>query len=98
VREVGSSQTLLIVRTGKPARVVDGAGGAGGCNMQIVKERGKRTMLAIMQHGDGVALDHSLKTVAQCGMIALELLQIPFNGRFELLGVNAAMLKLRKDL
>jgi hypothetical protein len=67
-------------------------------NMQIVEEPGKRTMLAIMQHGDGTALDFAQKTVAQCGMVALELLQIVFNARFELLGVNAAMLNLRKGL
>jgi hypothetical protein len=67
-------------------------------NMEIVDEPGKRTMLSIMQHGDGPVLDLAMKTVAQCGMIALELLQVPFGARFELLGVSAAMLKLRKGL
>jgi hypothetical protein len=55
-------------------------------------------MLAIMQHEDGVALDLALKTTARSGLVALELLQIVFCARFELLGVNAAMLWLRKGL
>ena len=67
-------------------------------NLKMVDEPGKRNMLAIMLHEDGTALDHALKTVAQGGMISLEMLQIPFHARFELLGVNAAMLELRKDL
>jgi hypothetical protein len=67
-------------------------------NLRMVKEPGKRNMMAILLHGDGPALDHALKTVAQCGMTSLEMLQIPFHARFELLGVNAAMLELRKGL
>jgi hypothetical protein len=55
-------------------------------------------MQAIMLHHDGIQLDLALKTVAQCGMVSLELLQVPFNPRFELLGVNAAMLELRRGL
>jgi hypothetical protein len=67
-------------------------------NMKMIKEAGKRTMLAILRHSDGIQLDHVLKTVAQCGLVSLEMLQIVFNARFELLGVNAAILKLRKGL
>jgi hypothetical protein len=67
-------------------------------NMKMVKEPGKRIVAAIGLHGDGLALDHALKTVAQCGMVSLEMLQIPFNARFELLGVSAAILELRKGL
>jgi hypothetical protein len=55
-------------------------------------------MLAIMLHGDGIALDLALTTVAQCGIVSLELLQVLYNAEFELLGINAAMLDLRKDL
>ncbi len=67
-------------------------------NMKMIKEPDRRVMLAIMLHGDGVALDTALKTVAQCGMVSLELLQVLYNARFELLGINAAMLDLRKGL
>jgi hypothetical protein len=64
----------------------------------IIDEPGRRVMQAIMLHHDGIQLDLALKTVAQCGMVSLELLQVPFNPRFELLGVNAAMLELRRGL
>ena len=66
--------------------------------MQMVEETDRRVMLAVMQHGDGPALDIALKTTAQCGMCAMEILQGVFNARFELLGINAAMLELRKGL
>ena len=67
-------------------------------NMKMVNELGSRRMLSIFQHGDGIELDLALKRVAECGMVSLELLQIAFNARFELLGINAAMLALRPGL
>jgi hypothetical protein len=67
-------------------------------NMKMIEETDRRVMLAIMLHGDGVELDMALKTVAQCGMVSLELLQVLYNAKFELLGINAAMLDLRKGL
>ncbi|HXN88411.1 MAG TPA: hypothetical protein VN890_03495 [Methylocella sp.] len=35
---------------------------------------------------------------AQCAMVSLEMLQAIFNARFELLGVNEAMIELRAGL
>ena len=67
-------------------------------NMKMAAKPNRREMLAILQHGDGVELDMALKTVAQCGMVALELLQVIYSAKFELLGINAAMLTLRKNL
>jgi hypothetical protein len=67
-------------------------------NMKMIEEPDRRVMLAIMLHGDGVELDTALKTVAQCGMVSLELLQVLYNAKFELLGINAAMLELRRGL
>lgn len=66
--------------------------------MKIVEEPDRRIMLAIMLHGDGVQLDAALKMVAQCGMVSLEMLQVLYNAKFEILGINEAMLSLRKDL
>ena len=68
--------------------------------MKMVEEPDRRVMLAIMLHGDGggVELDLALKTAAQCGMVLLELLQVLYNAKFELLGINAAMLEIRKGL
>jgi hypothetical protein len=65
-------------------------------NMQMIEEPDRRVMLAIFLHGDNVYLDHALKTVAQCGMISLEMLA--FGPKFALLGIKAAMLGLRKTL
>jgi hypothetical protein len=67
-------------------------------NMKMIEEPDRRVMLAIMLHGDGVELDMALKTVAQCAMVSLELLQILYNAKFEILGINAAMVGLRKGL
>ena len=67
-------------------------------NMKMLKEPDRRVMLAIMLHGDGIELDMALKSVAQCGMVSLELLQVLYNAKFELLGINSAMLHLRKGL
>ena len=65
-------------------------------NMKMVKEPDQLTMLAVMQHGDGLEFDWALKFVAQCGMVSLELLQVIFDAKFELLGINAKMLALRR--
>ena len=67
-------------------------------NMKMIEEADRRVMLAVLQHGDGPELDMALKSVAQCGMIALEMFQVIYSAKFELLGINAAMLELRKDL
>jgi len=67
-------------------------------NMKMTTEQGRRNMLSIMLHDDGVALQSCLKNVCQCGLVSLEMLQVVFNARFELLGVNAAMLTLRGGL
>jgi hypothetical protein len=67
-------------------------------SMSMAEEEDRRNMLAIFLHGDGQALEMALKTTAQCGVCSLEILQGVFNARFELLGVNAAILELRKGL
>ena len=51
-----------------------------------------------MLQGDGVALDHALLTVARAGVCSLDILQIPFGARFELLGVRKRALELRTGL
>ena len=69
-----------------------------GSTKMIKDQPGKIEMLVVMLHDDGIHLDHALKTVAQSGLTALEMLQSVFNARFELLGINAAMLELRDGL
>ena len=65
-------------------------------NMKMTEVPDRREMLAILQHGDGLQLDMALKTTAQCGMIALEMLETIYGAKFELLGIRAAMLDLRR--
>jgi hypothetical protein len=67
-------------------------------NMKMVEEPDRRVMLAVMQHADGPELDMALITTTRCAMCALEILQGVFSARFELLGINSAMLVLRKGL
>jgi len=67
-------------------------------NTKMIEETDRRVMLAVLQHGDGPELEMALKTVAQCGMVALEMFQAVYSPKFELLGINAAMLELRKGL
>jgi len=67
-------------------------------NMSMVEEGDRRVMLPFMLQGDGPALDLALKTTAQCGVCSLEILQEVFGALFELLGVKAAILGLRKGL
>lgn len=67
-------------------------------SMKMVEKPDRREMLAVMLHGDDIAFNTALKSVAQCAMVSLEMLQVVFNARFELLGVNAEMLELRKAL
>jgi hypothetical protein len=67
-------------------------------SMKITKEPGRRVMRAIMLHGDDAALAMALKSVAQCAMVSLEMLQAVYSAKFELLGINAAMLELREGL
>ena len=66
--------------------------------MKMVEEPDRRVMLAVMLHGDDAALAAALKSVAQCAMVSLEMLQAVYNAKFELLGINAAMLNFRKLL
>lgn len=67
-------------------------------SMKMIEEPERRVMLAVMLHGDDAALDMALKSVAQCAMVSLEMLQVIYNAKFELLGINAEMLELRKGL
>jgi hypothetical protein len=67
-------------------------------SMKMNKQPDRREMLAVMLHGDDVAFNAALKSVAQCAMVSLEMLQAVFNARFELLGINAAMIEFRRGI
>lgn len=52
----------------------------------------------VLLQGDGVPLDHALRSAAQAGLCSVDILRIPFGARFSLLGVEARALELRKGL
>ena len=64
----------------------------------IKKRNGSREYQQIYLHGDDLSLDHALKTTANTGACALEIFQEVFGPRFEILGVRAEMLELRRGL
>lgn len=49
-------------------------------------------------HGDGLPLDHALKSTAQAGLCSLHIFQHIFTTRFNLLGVKDEIIELRKRL
>ena len=67
-------------------------------SLKITDLGDRKSYDAIYLHGDGMPLEHALKTTAQTGVCALEILQEVFPERFELLGIRAALLELRKGL
>ena len=67
-------------------------------NLGMARESGRRTMDNVTFHGDGDALDLALRTAAQCGVCALDILGRAFPERFELLGVTAALSVFRNGL
>jgi hypothetical protein len=67
-------------------------------SMTVIDRSDRKSYESIYLHGDGLAMDHALRTTAQTGVCALEILQAVYPARFELLGVRADLLKLRKGL
>jgi hypothetical protein len=67
-------------------------------NMRLVKLEGRTEFQQVYLHDDSLMLDHGLKTTAQAGVCALEILQEVFTARFELLGVRVKLLDLRRGL
>ena len=66
--------------------------------LKTIEEADRLTVLAVLLHGDDVYLEAALKTVVQCGLNSLEILQVIYNAKFEILGINATMLQLRNGL
>lgn len=53
---------------------------------------------SIYLHGDGLTLDHALKSTAQTATCALEIFQAVYPERYDVLGVASSLLELRKGL
>jgi hypothetical protein len=67
-------------------------------NMTVDRVEGRKIYQQILLHGDGIQLDHCLVTVARAGVCSLTVFQDVFGPRFELLGVNSDLLKIRAGL
>lgn len=67
-------------------------------SLEITKFDDRKSYDSSYLHGDGLALDHVLKTTAQAGVCALEIFKEVFPERFELLGISAKLLELRKGV
>jgi hypothetical protein len=65
---------------------------------QITEGEGRKEITQIYLHCDGLEHDLALKTTAQAGICALEILQCAFDARFKLLGVREKLLELRRGL
>jgi hypothetical protein len=66
--------------------------------MTVDRVEGRKIYQQILLHGDGIQLDHCLVTVARAGVCSLTVFQDVFGPRFELLGVNSDLLKIRAGL
>lgn len=67
-------------------------------SLEVIDQDKRKSYESIYLHGDSSALDYALKTTAQTGVCALEILQAIYPERFEILGVRADLLELRKGL
>ncbi|MSP67134.1 MAG: hypothetical protein EXQ96_03350 [Alphaproteobacteria bacterium] len=67
-------------------------------SLAITKQENRTEFQQIHLHSDSLSLDHGLRTTAQTGVCSLEIFQGVFAERFELLGIRAEFLKLRKGL
>jgi len=67
-------------------------------SLKIIEHDGHKEFQSVYLHDDDLALVHGMKTVAQGGLCALEIFRDVFSARFELLGVTADILELRKGL
>lgn len=67
-------------------------------SMAMNEMEDRMEFLQMHLHGDGMAFLHGLKTTAQTGVCALEIFQCLYGARYELLGVRADLLSLRRNL
>ena len=67
-------------------------------NATIEQEPARAMLQHILLQGDGLALDHAVKSTAQVGVCCLDILECAFRARFELLGIGHALIELRKGL
>jgi hypothetical protein len=67
-------------------------------SMEINSGGNSKEYLQIYLHSDGLALEHALKTTAQCGLGSLLVFQCIYPERFALLGINEKLYRLRQKI
>jgi hypothetical protein len=67
-------------------------------NSQINERESGVEFLHIYLQGNGIALDYSLKSLAQVGIWCLSIFQLIYPEKFELLGIKERLVELRKDI
>jgi hypothetical protein len=67
-------------------------------SMSVDKTDSVSNYKLLLLQGDGPPLDHALKSTAQAGVCALEILGDVFAARYELLGVRDKMPQLKNGL
>jgi hypothetical protein len=69
----------------------------GSLTIKALDDGGKEFQQAIL-HGDGLQMDHTIKTTAQSGVCSLEILEGAFPDRFKELGVTEGLHVLKRGL
>jgi len=67
-------------------------------SMTMTEADGRTHIQHLYMHGDGLALQNALVETARVGVWALETMQNLYAARYELLGIRAALLDLRRGL
>ena len=67
-------------------------------NLTIGEKDNQKEMSLPYLIGDGISLDHSLRSLAQVGVCVLLIFQVIFQERFELLGDSSELIELQKEL
>jgi len=67
-------------------------------NADIREEEDQIRYFQIYLHGDGVMLEHALKSTAEVGLCALHVFQWMYQERFEILGLREVLFQLRRKV
>ena len=67
-------------------------------SMSLEQEEDHSKYKLVLLHGDGLPLDHALKSAAQAGVCALDIMGDVFSARYELLGVRERLISLKNGL
>jgi hypothetical protein len=67
-------------------------------SVKLERDEERSLFVQTYLHGDGLPLDHALKTTAQAGICALRISQFMMKAKFELLGIRASIEQVQQGL